>query len=134
MLNKAQKIKGIPPIEIKNKPLKNIRHTEHNLTFSTSDCIRFTTKTAKEIEPLAGIYGTFGMYMTVAQDSNALKINIMGQQFYLLPVEHDEFIPAGGNDRKMVNPKNRFYFEEEYNHKIIIVKDEWGNTTSWLKR
>jgi hypothetical protein len=40
--------------------------------------MRFTTKTAKELEALAGTYGTFGMYMTVAQDSNALKINIMG--------------------------------------------------------
>jgi hypothetical protein len=82
LLNEAQKIKGIQPIEI-----KNIRHTEHNLTFSTSDSIRFTTKTVKEIEVLAGIYGTFGMYMTVVLDSNVLKVNIMGQQFSLLPVE-----------------------------------------------
>lgn len=128
ILNEAQKIKEIKPVQI-NQTLKNIRHPEHNIRFRTDsvESIKFVNKPAEELDNYQGTYGTFGMYLTIKSDSGALKINIMGNTFYLLPVENNEFIPAGANDKKTVNPYERFYFEIENNNYILIQKDQWGN-------
>jgi len=90
ILNEAQKIKGIKPIVVKNKPIKNLRHPEHNLRFTKmNDSIEFRAISQEKLAEYAGFYGTFGMYLTAKADSSALMMNIMGSQFYLLPVSNN---------------------------------------------
>lgn len=129
ILNEALKIKGVKPKTPAAKSVKNILHPEHNFVFRESEInqIKYVNKSIDELTKYSGKYGTFGMYLTITPDSNSLFVDIRGQKFYLLPLENDEFIPAGKNDRNTINPTNRFYFEKVNDNLILLQVDQWGN-------
>lgn len=123
-------------LEIKKKYIKldipgqrDSFELKHHFKYAASlpNEINFKTLSEKELDDVSGRYGTFGYFVDVKKDTNALGVNIMGQQFYLLPTENDEFIAAGNKNKNSVLPTMRYFFEKYNNSQIMVQIDQWGN-------
>ena len=136
ILNEACRLKGAVPRARAKNPVKNFRHPDHDFVFheGSNKSIRILQKGRTELDRYAGTYGSFGMYLKIIPDGNALAVNMMGQRFYLLPTDVDEFVPAGQNDTRTIRPTERYYFERVNNGLVIIQIDKWGNHSLLAER
>lgn len=128
ILEDAIKIKGIKPEKKEQPPVKNILHPQHNFTYEEGQKPLRFSMTREELATYAGRYASFGMYMELSvTDSNCLSANIMGQKFYMLPVENDEFCAARGQNYNSMDPGQRFYFENFNGSRLLISVDPQSN-------
>lgn len=128
IMEDAIKIKGIKPEKKEQPPVKNILHPQHNRPYSEVQKPRPVSMTREELSMYAGKYASFGMHMEISvTDSNCLSANIMGQKFYMLPVDNDEFCAAKGQNYNSMNPGQRFYFENFNGSRLLISVDPQNN-------
>jgi len=92
MFSEIMKIKGMKPI-VHEKPIPNILHKEHHFVYANAAAIS-VTKHIQELEQYTGRYGTFGMFYTIELREGKLWTNIWGNNWYLLPVENNEFVSS----------------------------------------
>jgi CubicO group peptidase (beta-lactamase class C family) len=126
IMAEAVKIKGLRPAS-PDRPVRNLQHPEHNFVYQEGVQPTAATLPRTELERRVGHYGSFGVNLNLTLPHESLKADLMGQTFYLLPVEGGEFVPSPENFFESADFKRRFYFDEVNGNSVIIQVDEWGN-------
>jgi CubicO group peptidase (beta-lactamase class C family) len=129
IINEAIRIKGKQIPDAYPAVVRNLHHPEHAFSYNgatKTPAPVFTTLSDDTLKYYAGYYGTFGALFTITAEKNALKVQVMNQIFYLLPVEKNEFVPAGANNRMMIRPDMRMYFDSVDSRIVLIQCDTWG--------
>ena len=129
IVNEAIRIKGKQIADAYPSVVRNLHHPEHAFSYNGSTKTPspvFAEWSDEKLKYFSGHYGTFGAMFTLTAEKNALKVQVMNQTFYLLPAENNEFIPAGANNRMMIRPDMRMYFDSVDSRIILVQCDTWG--------